>query len=335
MTTPTLPVTGDGLAPLPSARGPLSEAVLALLTGGAPALLPAEGAEPFGDDLQLALYLCYELHYHGLRGVSADWEWNPELLAFRARLERVFLDGLRAAVPGGDDVDEAVGALLVEHLDARGASHFLRDHGTLGQLREYLAHRSVYHLKEADPHALLIPRLRGRAKAALVGVEFDEYGGGHADRMHSRLFADLMEEAGLDCSYGAYVDVVPAPMLAITGMMSLFGLHRARRAMMAGHFTAAEITTPPSAQRMTRALTRLGLGDRATLFYTEHIAADAVHEQVMRRDVLGGLLEDAPHLAADVVLGVQSTVLLEQRLEDHLLARWTADEPRTSLRAPL
>ena len=53
-------------------------------------------------------------------------------------------------------------------------------------------HRSIYHHKEADPHAWVIPRLRGTAKAALVAVEFDEFGGGHADRMHSQLYADLL-----------------------------------------------------------------------------------------------------------------------------------------------
>ena len=32
-------------------------------------------------------------------------------------------------------------------------------------MREYFVHRSLYHLKEGDPHAFAIPRLTGRAKA--------------------------------------------------------------------------------------------------------------------------------------------------------------------------
>ena len=110
-------------------------------------------------------------------------------------------------------------------------------------LREYLVHRSVYHHKEADPHALVIPRLQGQAKASLVAVEFDEYGGGRFTRMHSRLYADLMDEVGLDNGYLRYLDVVPAVMLATVNMMSLFGLHRALRGAMVGHFAAAEVTT--------------------------------------------------------------------------------------------
>jgi hypothetical protein len=324
----------DRHPPLPVPRGPLSEALIASLTRGVPVPLPpADAADPFGEDLQLALYLCYELHYQGFAGVSGEWEWDPSVLRLRGDLERRFLAGLRASVPGGEAVEEALGELLVERLDAEGVSHFLRDKGELWQVREFAAHRSIYHLKEADPHAWSIPRLRGRAKAALVAVEFDEFGGGRADRMHSRLFADLMEDLGLDPAYGAYLDIVPGRMLATVNMMSLFGLHRSLRGALVGHFAAAEITTAPSARRMAEALERLGAGPRAVFFYTEHIEADAVHEQVMRHEVIGDLLAQEPGLAGDVVLGIQATDHLESRLGEHLLGAWRAG--RTSLRRPL
>ena len=52
-------------------------------------------ADPLADDdLQLALYLCLELHYRSFPGVADDWEWDPSLLAIRQSLERPFLDRL-------------------------------------------------------------------------------------------------------------------------------------------------------------------------------------------------------------------------------------------------
>src|SRR4051812_13001116 len=88
------------------ARGPLSEAVLeALRLDERGEFGVVADADPFGEDLQLALYLCYELHYQGLPGVDPDWEWDPELLRLRAGMERVFLAALRARTPGGDDVE--------------------------------------------------------------------------------------------------------------------------------------------------------------------------------------------------------------------------------------
>lgn len=324
----------SAVAVLPAARGPLSEAVIESLRrdepGDFPQLRWVAGADPFGEDVQLALHLCYELHYQGFPGVDPDWEWDPELLRLRAAMERVFLAGLRAATTGGDDVQGELEELLVEPVDGTGVSHYLAGTGEWWQMCEYLTHRSIYHLKEADPHAWVIPRLRGRAKAALVAVEFDEFGGGRAERVHAKLYADLMDVAGLDSGYLHYLDKVPACMLAVVNLMSVFGLHRRLRGALVGHFAAAEITTAPSAIRMEHALERLEAPDACKLFFTEHIEADAVHEQVMRHDVIGGMLADEPELAADVVFGIQATNLIEARFAAHVLSAWHSG--RTSLR---
>jgi hypothetical protein len=122
-------------------------------------------------------------------------------------------------------------------------------------------------------------------------------------------------------------------MLATVNLMSLCGLHRSLRGSLVGHFAAAEITTAPSATRMAKALERLDAHPDCVEFFTEHIEADAVHEQVMRRDVIGDLLAREPELTGSVVFGVQATELLEQRLGDHLLGAWKED--RTALRLPL
>ncbi|CAN5279205.1 hypothetical protein BH24ACT9_BH24ACT9_01080 [soil metagenome] len=166
-------------AALPQPRGQLSEAVLDGLRRG-PAVVPVavpEDTEPYGEDVQLALYCCYELHYRGFGRVPDEREWDPVLLATRAAMERLFLDALRCDVPGGgdipgrrfdDDVDAELAGLLVEPLDSPGVSHHLRRNGELWQMREYVVMRSLYHLKDADPQAFVIARLDGPAKAALV-----------------------------------------------------------------------------------------------------------------------------------------------------------------------
>ncbi|SDM06321.1 iron-containing redox enzyme family protein [Streptomyces wuyuanensis] len=317
---------------LPKPRGALSEAVAGRLTEGTP--LPAAPvatmADPYGDDLQLALYLCYELHYRGFAGVDPDLEWDPDLLGLRRVLESRFLTALRRDAPRHRTVDEAVAGLLVEPVHGASVSHYLRREGELWQLRELAAQRSLYHLKEADPHAWVLPRLWGRAKAGMAAVEFDEYGGGRADRIHARLFAALMADLGLDTAYGRYLDPAPAPMLAVVNLMSLFGLHRALRGCLVGHFATVEITSSPASRRMAEAMRRTGAGPAAEFFYDEHVEADAVHEQVVRREVIAGLLDEEPSLEADVAFGIDATVHLDERLEHHLLAAWR--DGRTSLR---
>ncbi|MFB7244166.1 hypothetical protein CW362_08650 [Streptomyces populi] len=319
---------------LPEPRGPLSAALLAALRGPDTAFPPVP-ADAYGDDPQLALYVLYELHYRGFDGVADDREWEPRLLALRAALEDRFLRALRADAPVGpsDTAGAALDELQLEPVgEADGSpSHFLHDHGTLEHAREYAALRSLYHLKEADPHAWVIPRLRGRAKAAMVAVEFDEFGAGRADEIHARLFADLMDDLDLDTSYGRYLDAAPAEALATVNLMSLFGLHRSLRGALVGHFATVEVTSSPASRRLAQALSRLNAGPAAVRFYTEHVEADAVHEQVVRHEVVAGLLADEPWLETDVVFGIRATGHLEDRLATRLLTAWR--DGRSALRA--
>lgn len=293
-------------------------------------------SDPYGLDLHLALCMCYELHYRGFAGVDPGWEWNPALLQLRGELEGAFLAGVRRDVgPIGPEQTAAaeMDAIALEPVDGTGPSYYLRDNGTWQQMREYFAHRSVYHLKEGDPHAWAIPRLMGVAKAAFVAIEFDEYGAGRGPRLHQQLFADLMAAAGLDSTYLAYVDAVPAEALAAVNLMSLFGLHRELRGAAIGHFASTEITSPPGSQRMVQALRRMGAPSACVDFYAEHVEADAVHEHVVRIDVVGDLVAREPQLDRDVVFGIRAHAAVENRLADAIMASWKQD--RTSLRRPL
>jgi hypothetical protein len=78
---------------------------------------------------------------------------------------------------------------------------------------------------------------------------------------------------------------------------------------------------------------RLGCPEEAIAFYDEHVEADAVHEQVVRRGVITPLLAAEPALAADVVFGIRGSTFLADRLGDVLLDAWTDGRP--TLRAPL
>jgi hypothetical protein len=294
-------------------------------------------SDPYGIDIQLSLYVCYELHYRGFAGVDPEWEWNPGLLHLRARLEDAFLWALRRDI--GDACDVATTAaeemerLSAEPVNGTGPSYYLRGEGSWEQLREYFVHRSLYHLKEGDPHAWAIPRLTGQAKASFVAVEFDEFGAGRGDQLHQQLFADLMVAAELDPSYLAYIDVVPAESLAVVNVMSLFGLHRRLRGAAVGHFAATEITSSPGSRRLLDALVRVGAPRACREFYREHVEADAVHEQVVRTDVVGDLVAREPALDADVVFGIRAFGVVEDLLAEHLMLCWRAGE--TSLRRTL
>jgi hypothetical protein len=332
---------------LPEARGPVSGAVLDALSGGEPAeLLPAVErglAASTGlladDDLQLALFCLYELHYGGFDGVDDDLEWSPQLLTARAPLERAFEAALRAAVPPIDRPEPTAAAVARALFDLTAAddgpslSRAVAQRATLEQVREVLVLKSIYTLKEADPHSFGIPRLTGRAKAALVEIQADEYGGGRPVRMHSAIFARTMRAAGLDDAYGAYIDAVPALVLTAVNVMSLFGLHRRLRGAIVGHLTAYEMTSSIPNKLYGNGFRRLGFDADATWYFDEHVEADAVHEQIAGHDLAGGLVEAEPDLLDDVLFGAGTVLALDGVLAGAVLDAW--GEGRSALRIPL
>jgi hypothetical protein len=331
---------------LPTPRGPVSRAVRDALRGSATLdaddlvrrIGSAESDVLLDEDLQLALWTAYELHYGGFELVDDRWEWDPDLLRVRASLETRLETRLReltqadviAAAGRPGDVAEQVFA-QVAAADGPSLSRFLQREAGAEEFLEVLVHKSIYQLKEADPHTFAIPRVPGRAKVALAEVQFDEYGAGRPERQHATLFADGLEECGLSRTYGAYVDDVPAVTLALNNAMSLLCLHRRLRGAALGHLAAIEVSSSLPCRKYVQGLRRLELSPAMVDYFDEHVEADAVHEQVATRDICAAAVEAEPALAADVFLGVAVSLLMDELLAEHVLTCFRAG--RSSLRA--
>lgn len=334
--------------PVPVPRGPVSAAIVDVLCHGRPVDALAriattlDGTDVVGDeDLQISLTMLYELHYQGLAGVPDDFEWHPTVLGLRRRIEIAFESQLRATVDvpqhdGGADASAVARTLFAMAADASrgpGLSAYVARTATRDQLDELLVHRSVYQLKEADPHTWAIPRLGGTPKAALVEIQSDEYGGGRLEHMHAALFARTMRGLGLDDSYGAYVDLVPAHTLASVNMMSMFGLQRRLRGAIVGHLAAFEMTSSIPNQLFGNGFRRHGFDADTTWYFDEHVEADAVHEQIAGRDLAGALAEQEPALLDDILFGAAACHTVDGWMGQRILEAWKAD--RSSLRAAL
>ncbi|AGF73168.1 iron-containing redox enzyme family protein [Corynebacterium halotolerans] len=331
----------------PAPRGTASQILLELLSRepGSPASDVSHLAETVDraladsgdlltdDDLQLTLFILYLLHYGPVPFVVGDWEWHPGLLAVRARIEAEFETALRKVVqlpdaargdnaPTGAEVTQMLFDLTNEVARPELAMWAAR-HATDEQLREFLILRSIYTLREADPHSWAIPRLRGRAKAALVEIQSDEYGGGRPERLHASIFARTLRGMGLSDTPDAYLNLVPAVTLASVNTMSFFGLHRRLRGAIVGHLAAFEMTSSLPNKHYGNAFRRLGHGPEVTWYYDEHVEADAVHEQIAARDLAGSLADDDPEVAADIVFGACASLHMDDLVGAHLKTAWT------------
>lgn len=330
-------------------RGPLSQLIEELLGGAAEdcsaggALKTAadeavadSGSILYDEDVQAALLMLYALHYGDLGSARPDWEWHIALLEARSVLERALENELRTkiSVPAYPTPDKDLIAAKLFELTAEDSgpsvAKFLARGASLEQAKEFLMHKSVYTLKEADPHSWAIPRLQGRSKAALVEIQADEYGGGDPKRVHATIFARTLRGVGLSDRYGFYVDAVPAITLAGFNTMSMFGLNRRLRGAIVGHLAAFEMTSSIPNRFYGNAFRRLGFDEQTTWYFDEHVEADAVHEQIAARDLAGSLAEDTPELIPDIFFGAQACLLVDSLAGQHQLEAWEAG--RSSLR---
>ena len=331
----------------PAARGPISDLARSWLLRQRepdPAAARELCAVPCGDpihdeDRQLALWMLYELHYGGFRDADDSWEWSPDCLLLRGMLEAPFEAALveLARPVTGDFLGQGDAFVerffdVVARVDVPSVSTYLQHTATREQMLEFLVHRTVYQLKEADPHAWAVPRLTGTPKVGLVEILYDEYGAGRPDRLHSAMFRETLSACGLDPRYGAYLEQVPAVVLAVNNAMSLFGLHRRLRGAVAGHLAAFEMTSTRPNALYAKGLRRLGARDEAIVYFDEHVEADAVHEQIAARHLAGGLVAQDPTTSADVLFGARTALALDDAASARLLGAWKAG--RSSLSDP-
>jgi hypothetical protein len=283
-------------------------------------------------DVQLGLWMLYELSYRGFEDVDPTAEWDPAVVRIRRVLERKLEQELRQATrtrlaeaPEGDDVADQLLA-LVRREDGPKLASYLRREATLEEMRDYLRERSVQQLRESDPQSFLLPRLEGAAKVALAELQYDEYGAGRPERLHQTLYAEALAGAGLDDRYGAYVREISGTSLASVNVMSLFALNRRWLAAGLGHFAAFEASSAVPSRRVASGIERLGLPVAVAAYFHEHVEADAVHEQVAARDVCGAYVAAHPDQRETVLFGAACHLHLEALSGAELLARWAPDQ---------
>lgn len=307
-------------APLPTPRGSLTEALTeALLEQGVLRCVDADS----DDDAALALWMLYELHHRGLEGVDDALEWDPALLVLRARLEHDLEERWRdrarhLALPAqerladGEDFAEVFFDLCAADTGGESLARFVQREAETEQVLALLRQRSIYHVREQDSAMWALPRLDDETKAHLVAIAADEYGNGHPDRLHAELWRRGMAACDLDTGYAAYVDEALPQVLEQNNLMSMLGLHRRLVPAALGHLAAFEVCSSVPSKRMVRGLERLGMPEPVVEYYREHMVADAVHEQVAVRRMLGGWVAREPHVADDTLWGAAVCLAAEQ-----------------------
>ena len=130
-------------------------------------------------------------------------------------------------------------------------------------------------------------------------LQYDEYGAGNPHRLHAQV---LMQN----------------------NVMSLFGLNRRLRAASLGLHAVFEPTSSAPPRKIARGLQRPAFPPEMVEYYTEHVEADSVHEQLAVRTMCGTLIEEEPEQHANVWFGAWAYLHVEDLYGERMLTEWSA-----------
>lgn len=302
----------------------------------------AERAFVGGDETALeqvhrALYALYAQNAWAPADAMRDNQHDPTVLAVLRELERGFegwLAGFSLPEAPPEDPEEFVAWLadlaLERDLPEVPPSHigpFIRDAISLDQLKEIVAQRSLFFLKEPDPWAMVIPSLHGEAKAGLLDLLLDEYGWGRYDQMHSTVYENLMAALDLETGYDAYAASSSWQFLAEMNLQNLYARHRRLCRRMYGYVYLVEADSPRAMKDYLAAWERLGLGDdqRVTHFYELHVTADEGHQDVALREIILPIVKAEPIAREDIARGVLEGRAVHRLFSAHLRSTFEQD----------
>ncbi|HYH34071.1 MAG TPA: iron-containing redox enzyme family protein, partial [Nocardioides sp.] len=104
---------------------------------------------------------------------------------------------------------------------------------------------------------------------------------------------------------------------------------RRLRAAAMGHLAAFETTSSIPSRRLSLGLQRLGFDRVMVDYYTEHVTADAVHDQLACRSICGALVAEEPSVADEVFFGAFTCLDPEARYAARMLSSWQPVQEET------
>ena len=305
---------------LPQPRGEVTERLFEALRKP-PHTVDSPVAPVADEDLHLALYCCYELHYRGFEGVDDPWKREPSLLALRAQRSSVEFEAIARLVGWPVNRRFREGRCAPARVIRPTTLRRSRAHPTAGD-GEQLLEFTVTDRRPAQGGRSTLVGAAAAVEKAEGGdgqVQADEYGDGSQQDRPRELFAarwrrqgstgptaHTSSNSGRDAGDGQ-------PDVAV-------GLHRRLAARSSGHLALFEITSLVPNRRYATGLRRLGYGDDAS-FLRRRVVADAVHESVARRPGTRPA-RIGPRLGADILWRRESAAGDRRPVGAHMMQAW-------------
>ncbi|ATE67437.1 iron-containing redox enzyme family protein [Rhizorhabdus dicambivorans] len=237
-----------------------------------------------------------------------DWARRFERDARMVRLERAFLDELRAeianeaaAVPTDPDGFIAWFENLKHVGPGQGDPLFpwLAEQATRDELRWFFEQEAAGEAGFDDLVAYTQVKLPVPAKLELARNYWDEMGRGTRAGMHGPMLDTLVETLAVDPS----IENTVWQSLALANAMTAMATHRDLAWHSVGALGVIELTAPGRSAMVAKGLRRIGLSDRERRYFDLHAVLDVKHSADWNREALHPLVTEDPRRATAIAEG--------------------------------
>jgi len=157
---------------------------------------------------------------------------------------------------------------------------FLAERATPAQFRVVVQQFAVDGLTEAQSFFPIIGRLPIRAQMPMMRVFIDEFGCGHEEQTHSRLYMDLLSELNLPLDLAAYLDGINDESYAFVNVFYWMTQRASHPDYFLGALAYLENSIPYAFACFASACRRLNVHNHG--YYTEHLHIDGFHAKETR-----------------------------------------------------
>ena len=239
---------------------------------------------------------------------SADWHNRLERDTRMLRLERAFLEELRAEV-----ADEAAGAptdadgfiAWFEQLKQTGPGQgdplfpWLAEGADRDQLRWFFEQEAAGEAGFDDLVAYTQVKLPVSAKLELARNYWDEMGRGNPAGMHGPMLDRLVTVMEVD----PVIENTVWESLALANAMTAMATSRDFAWHSIGALGVIELTAPGRSAMVAKGLRRIGLSDKERRYFDLHAVLDVKHSEDWNREALRPLVEEDSRRATAIAEG--------------------------------
>lgn len=319
--------------PLPRARGPVSGALLTLLTGAPihdPGIVMSSDLTDLwrttdvpwweaDDDVALALVCLDELDRRGLAGVHAGWEGHPLLATVRSRLNRPIVLGLDrleqdSTMPVSGSGCGTVRLVLAMVATAPDPVSAAAVSGLDEQMEEAAAITALQRLRERDAHLALLPALAGTSRQLLQRAAVPSEPPCEDDGPREAI-GQVLRALGLPDRTGAHLSRMPGAALWRLAVLRYLTARPSLRAATIGWLVTADALAATGRGVTGDSLRAHGI-DRETAQRWDH----CVVGDLAVLEAAEHVIDCEPRLAADLILGARACLTSAVTVEDALAA---------------